>query len=79
MENVNAKRVAVRPSAWLDAFSLLPLGAISDETCETHFCRRRFRPEHSAGNHFTDHWAMLEAVSRASANNPDVLRLGMAI
>ena len=33
----------------------------------------------STVRHFTHHWSMFETVPRASANNPYVLRFGMAI
>ncbi len=49
------------------------------QAAETHFCRRRLQAHHRIRDHFTHHWSMFETVARASANNPDVLRFGMAV
>src|SRR5258708_37731571 len=46
---------------------------------ETHFRRRRLQIQHSISYHFTHHWSMFETVARASANDPNVFRFGMAI
>jgi hypothetical protein len=50
-----------------------------EQASEAHFGRWCFRAQQSISHHLTDHGAVFETMTRASANNPDVFRFRMAV